>query len=288
MDKLQYDSLYKFLVSLGLILIALPFVAMIYIFNVVPILLDQTEYDALSDYSLRLLLDRENLYEGIISIFPGVSLGIVAIGVCLLAFGIYKWYKNQKNLDDKLDAETTMQVLRLFEMNENEVDDKVTKEVKEVATISPEEIDALFPEGQQTMRRQYENIEKMCFNYFLHNYSRRYNFTQNICMGQYEYDLIGVSKKGNIDLLVEIKYWTNIDVVSRSIGKTYKLVKNACINYETIAHRNFEAMIFIVVPDKQLPQIKSWIEQFEVDDRRENYRIKIKCIGENSLLEEVG
>lgn len=39
MDKLQYDSLYKFLVSLGIILIALPIAALVYLLNSEPILI---------------------------------------------------------------------------------------------------------------------------------------------------------------------------------------------------------------------------------------------------------
>ena len=51
MDKLQYDSLYKFLVSLGIILIALPIAALVYLLNSEPILISQSDFDALSEYS---------------------------------------------------------------------------------------------------------------------------------------------------------------------------------------------------------------------------------------------
>ena len=33
MDKLQYDNLYKFLVSLGIVLIVLPVAALVFLFN---------------------------------------------------------------------------------------------------------------------------------------------------------------------------------------------------------------------------------------------------------------
>ena len=36
MDKLQYDNLYKFLVSLGIVLIVLPVAALVFLFNMEP------------------------------------------------------------------------------------------------------------------------------------------------------------------------------------------------------------------------------------------------------------
>ena len=73
MDKLQYDSFYKFLVSLGLILLALPFAALIFLFYVDPILISQVEYDALSEFSLQMIENRNELVSMAISVFPVVS-----------------------------------------------------------------------------------------------------------------------------------------------------------------------------------------------------------------------
>lgn len=68
MDKLQYDSLYKFFVSLGLVLIILPFATMVYLFNVEPVLISQVEYDLLSGYSLSMIENRNSLYILVIGI----------------------------------------------------------------------------------------------------------------------------------------------------------------------------------------------------------------------------
>ncbi|RHP31166.1 hypothetical protein DWZ60_16195 [Blautia sp. AF34-10] len=47
MDKLQYDSFYKFLVSLGMLLITLPVLAYLYILNTNYKLISQNDYDNL-------------------------------------------------------------------------------------------------------------------------------------------------------------------------------------------------------------------------------------------------
>ena len=57
-DKLQYDSLYKFLVSLGVVLIALPITAFIFLSNSAALIISQSEYEALSEYSIHDLEQR--------------------------------------------------------------------------------------------------------------------------------------------------------------------------------------------------------------------------------------
>ena len=51
MDKLQYDSFYKFLVSLGIVLITLPIFVLLYILNADYILISQNDYNNLSAIS---------------------------------------------------------------------------------------------------------------------------------------------------------------------------------------------------------------------------------------------
>lgn len=53
MDKLQYDSFYKFLVSLGMLLITLPVLAYLYILNTDYELISQNDYDNLSEISIQ-------------------------------------------------------------------------------------------------------------------------------------------------------------------------------------------------------------------------------------------
>lgn len=104
MDKLQYDNLYKFLVSLGIVLIVLPVAALVFLFNIEPILISQADYDLLSDFSLQMIATRNKLTSYFISIFPWVAGILICIGIVVLLIGIFKWVGLQKNLDKKLDA----------------------------------------------------------------------------------------------------------------------------------------------------------------------------------------
>lgn len=59
MDKLQYDSFYKFLVSLGIVLITLPIFVLLYILNADYILISQNDYNNLSAISLQSIKTHE-------------------------------------------------------------------------------------------------------------------------------------------------------------------------------------------------------------------------------------
>lgn len=61
MDKLQYDSFYKFLVSLGIVLITLPGLAFLYLLNTDYELISQVDYDNLSHISIQRIQHSEKL-----------------------------------------------------------------------------------------------------------------------------------------------------------------------------------------------------------------------------------
>ena len=63
MDKLQYDSFHKFMVSLGIILITLPIVAYIFLIKSEPIILSQNDFNTLSTFSLKNISEKEHIIE---------------------------------------------------------------------------------------------------------------------------------------------------------------------------------------------------------------------------------
>ena len=67
MEKLEYDSLHKFLVSLGIFFIVLPFLILLYNLTVDIPLVSQEEFDVLSSYSQNQLNEYYN-WRGIFSI----------------------------------------------------------------------------------------------------------------------------------------------------------------------------------------------------------------------------
>lgn len=287
MTTLEYDNLYKFLVSLGIVLIVFPVAVLVYLFNVDPILISQTEYNELSEFSLQMLENRNRLTAFFISGFPWIAGGLIFLGLVLLVCGIRKWIGLQKKLDNKLDAETTIQKLNLLQMTKQEVTAKIEEEAK--AEEQEETNNSELPSSNSSANAQlnrikkYIEIEDLCFNYFNKKYSREYTFKQNIRIGRHEYDFIGVSKKDNIDLVVEVKYWQVAMGISRRLYDFLDHFYEAGINYETIAHRNFRCIVVLVTPKDQLPRLETIVETYCKAHRENASHIEIKCFAEEAL-----
>lgn len=286
MDKLQYDNLYKFFVSLGIVLIVLPVAALVFLFNMEPILISQADYDLLSEFSLQMIANRNELTAYFIKMFPWFADSLFFIGVVLLLVGIFKWVGLQNNLDKKsfADTEAALQALKALTMSNAEITAKVDEEVKEAAVIetttssfSPDE------NAHSSAINKYIEIEELCFNYFTKRYAKKYSFERNIRMGKYCYDFIGVSKLDNIDLIFETKYMKIAAGNSRRIYDVFERVYDSGINYETIAHRNFKCVVVIVTPKEELPRLENIVETYCKAHRENASRIEIKCMAEESL-----
>ena len=92
MDKLQYDSFYKFLVSLGMLLITLPVLAFLYLLNTDYKLIRQNDYDNLSEISIQRMHDHAKLLDFTTTIMPIVSIVLIVTGLILIIIGCCKWY----------------------------------------------------------------------------------------------------------------------------------------------------------------------------------------------------
>lgn len=97
MSKLEYDNLYKFLLSLGIVLIVFPVAVLVYLLGIEPILISQLEYDELSAFSLQMLENRNRLTSFFILTFPWIAGILMFAGVVLLVCGIIKWVELQKS-----------------------------------------------------------------------------------------------------------------------------------------------------------------------------------------------
>ncbi len=284
MSKLEYDNLYKFLVSLGIVLIVLPVAFLVFIFNSELVLISQVDYDALSAFSQQMVQQHEQLASCFAVIFPWYAVASFIIGLFLLIFGICKWVDVQKNIDKKLDAETTIQSLTVLQMTPKEVEKKIETEIKEDTLPSDfTDVENVPVNSQLNHIEKYIEIENKCFNYFTRIYGKRYSFTRNIRIGAEKYDFIGVSQRNNIDLIFEIKYLRNVadakNLLKRSLNRFY----DAGVKYEAIAHRNFKCIVVLVTTKDQVSRLHAKIEEYRYEQRENVSQIEIKCFAEEEL-----
>ena len=101
MDKLQYDSFYKFMVSAGVVLVAAPLVGLYYLLsNGNQILITQTEYESLSATSMQFVQQRDQTILHVLKALPWLLGGLILIGLVCLIYGGIKWHNIQKEIND--------------------------------------------------------------------------------------------------------------------------------------------------------------------------------------------
>lgn len=137
MENLKYDSLYKFMVSLGVIIILATILVNNYIFyNNEIILITNEEISQLTDISSKIITQKQKLLYDMVNNYKNIfcaSLAIAGFGIGLLLLGSIFWYINvQKIEDEKRKLENNKLVKEIDKMSYEEKQNKVSIEVKEV------------------------------------------------------------------------------------------------------------------------------------------------------------
>ena len=267
MDKLQYDSFYKFLVSAGVVLITAPLFGLYYLLcNGNQILMSQSEYDALSIASKQFVQHRDRTVLCTLNVLPCILVVFILIGLVCLSYGSYKWYSIQKELDEQTKLKTQEQKANVQKLTASEIAEKAIEEVADEHEIQSQEAAKFSTEKARIVKAM--QIEDLCYSYISKNLSRSYTVQQNVKVGNFAYDIIATSKIDNIDYLYEIKYWPSEPSMS-SWMRTLKRVESAGISYETIMHRNFRSVILIITTEESYERVQSFSKLYPVKRTRE-------------------
>lgn len=282
--KLEYDNLYKFLVSLGIIFIIIPIMIIFLIYNSDPVLISQVDYDMLSKESLKMINQHEKITNSIIKVLPYLVIVLTGCGIGLLAIGISKWWKIQIILDNKLKMGSFIQTLTYERMNNQEINRKREKEVKESIDNSLKNEEK---QNVQQMIYRYSDIEMLCFKLYSAKYSTKYSFDRNIRVGKHEIDIIGVSKRDNIDLIFEVKYWNgSIDSILERINRMIRILNDTGREYRTIQQRDCRLFSIIVTSDEKIKAMKQAFKEFKQQNPEISTQIKIDVLSEKELREK--
>ena len=286
MDKLQYDSLYKFLVSLGTILIALPIAAFIFLANQSTLIISKIEYEALSEYSINNLTQREHILSLIVKFLPVLSIVFFVSGFFLIIIGLIKWHIIQKILDSQVAAEAKIKELEAAKMSDSEmITEKVREVVEPTESAEPTSTEPVLTSPSLYDRLiKYAQIEDKFFKYGIPlSMQRRYVYKRNLRINDYSYDAIAISTQTNTDLIYEIKYWSNIPP-HMILRQTLERLHQAGLNYKDTEQRNYQGILVVICPkeisEKVINRIESFLEKYP------EYRfdeIEIKCRTEESL-----
>lgn len=281
MNKLQYDSFYKFLVSVGIILITAPIIGIYYYFTGTnDILITQEEFAQLSEYSLQSLNNRMTISKIISSIFPWFCFVLMAFGILCVIYGCYKWHKIQADLDEQTHLDTVMKRINAQKLTPSEVAERTVNEIIEDNENSSDTPPYTPSRHQEAIMRSFK-IEKLFFNYIYKKQHKLYDVQQNIRVGSFEYDVIAVSKTTNTDYIYEIKVWNNLVTKAYNL-RTLQQLKNATQNYLTTTKRNCITKLIIVTQQNYVNEFKKYFDRVDTN-LDSGYEIEIEYYTEEQL-----
>lgn len=281
MEKLQYDSFYKFLVSLGLVLIITPFIGVYYLLNYSnENLLTVNKYTELSQKSLGIIEKKENILNLFLTLAPYIFIFTTILGIFLLIYGIIKWKNLQKEIDEQTTIKTKVERTQLEKLTANEVLQKIESE-EEINTKDKKQIynriqDAIMAEG-------------FCFEYLSNQLSKDYIVEQNVRIDNSIFDIVALSKKNKSDLIYEIKYCREkpdlhkYKYILDRLGKLKEV-------YEKSMNKTCKATLLIIIPSSSYERITRYLKNYQNQVLNSNIKIeylKISEITENYINESV-
>lgn len=281
MEKLQYDSFYKFLVSLGLVLIITPFIGVYYLLNYSnENLLTVNKYTELSQKSLGIIEKKENILNLFLTLAPYIFIFTTILGIFLLIYGIIKWKNLQKEIDEQTTIKTKVERTQLEKLTANEVLQKIESE---------EEINT--KDKKQIYNRIQDAImaESFCFEYLSNQLSKDYIVEQNVRIDNSIFDIVALSKKNKNDLIYEIKYYREKPDLHKYKYILDRLKKLKEV-YEKSMNKTCKATLLIIIPSSSYERITRYLKNYQNQVLNSNIKIeylKISEITENYINESV-
>lgn len=267
MGNVNYDSFYKFLVSLGIILVILPFTVFVFLVtNSFDLQISEADLNTYTETAQEVIRWRQAIP---LLFHKKLILCIIAIcivgGVVLIIYGLIKWHELQK-LDDickRREAEKQMEAIKknIVEMSDDQIIQKTT-----------------FDEGPSANVMKGFLIEQKYFN-LVKSIRNTHTVKNNIMIGNCEYDIVAFSNKiFEKDFVYEVKYLRNNMSLNR-IEKCRENMKKLRANFSDRLNRIPYMILTIVVPDEMFEQTLNIVNQME---KWNNYSVEV--MKESDLL----
>ena len=284
MDKLQFDSFYKFLVSIGILLIIAPiFLLHFLISGSYDIVISETELSSLSSISKELIEHKMMCLKFVYQFLPIFCIVLIVTGLFLFIYGCYKWNTIQQSAQDKLtNLSIKEKQLNIEKMSATEIAEKMVSENIET-TIENETCSSITtsarPSTTATIRKAFE-IEDRLYMSISNKLGKKYLCHQNVRIHNQEYDIIAESIDSSPDILYEIKYFPR-DISLAKISSIFEQTKERGKRYKENTNRDYQLIIIIVTSDEGLPRLKSKISQHDFSFNNEI--INLEIFSENFL-----
>lgn len=267
MKYLEFDSLYKFVISVGIIFILSPLVVFYLLFNKnIDLLISKEEFAKLTQTSQEIIIIKQKLFLDLINshkyyIIAGFAM---TIGLALIAFGIYGWRKAQWQVDLKSILEN--------EKLKNEIGISTEeKRIKIEEEISNDK--RILGNTKSSTVHEYMEIEKKLFSRINNQFGDTHEVVQNVKIGTFEYDIIATSKYlFKKDYIFEVKYIKE-NINDQWIKNVFEKIVNQTDCYSENTNRIPYRILIIVTENENYNMVNDKIKRI---DKRNNFKIIVE------------
>lgn len=251
MEKLKYDSLYKFIVSIGIVIILLPF-AFVYgtLSNNEVVMIKENEISQLTNTAKEIILLEQNYKHIVVSnpvIFFSVATIFIVSGIIIVIYGILQWKNKVQKYEDK-SKELSIQLLeKQIENLTNE--EKTEKIIKDMEVLNTENnIKFLNDDLKKQQISKYVDIQAEAYK-SIRKVFKDYRIFEEIRIDKQMYDCIAVNTSRNYiyDYIFEIKYFSTTESIREKIESIDKMMLREKMCYYESSKRLAKNILIIVV-----------------------------------------
>lgn len=260
MGNINYDSFYKFLVSLGIILVILPFTVLVFFTtNSFDLQITEDNLEQYTQTAQKVIAWRQSIPLLIQGKYIWGIVGACGIfGVVLILYGMVKWHEMQK-IDDMMKKSE-------FEKKKKEIE-KNTVKMTDAEVIKK----MIVKDDSSATAIKNILIEQKFFEY-VRNKKKTYIIKRNIMIRAINYDVVAFSTEAfEKDYVYEIKYLTNNESLEQ-IEKYREKMVDMRNNYSDEFNRIPYMVLEIIVPDEMYEDA---IASSRVVKKWNNYAIEV-------------
>jgi hypothetical protein len=262
MNKIEFSDVNRFLASLGLISIGLAFFLPWFVNqNNSLLIIEEEKILKLTLVAQQIISKQQSSLLTINKLLPFVSGGLIILGFCLLFMGIIRWSKRQAVIDKIQDED--LKAKEFQNLTSKEKRDLIETEIEN----TEDEPNAVVNQEARTLEIDaYIQIENSIFLQFTQSYKTNYIASQNVRIGNFEYDIILKSKDLTLykDKIIEIKFFKNRITYETIKDAATKLIL-ACNYYEENFKRRTSPILIIIYSENEFDEtIKQYKRNLEL------------------------
>lgn len=291
MQKIDYSDINKFLVSVGLVLIALAVLTpYLYLKEDFGLYIEQAKIDQMQETIKELITEKQSQVIKFQGFIPWFSLSFFLLGLTSTIIGLVRWFKRQSKIYEKFDKELQKLDLEITSLTPEEKEVKAKQEVEEIESVEKQVTPSpvFKPSTHSEYVKTYMQIEKGLIEVFENYKSPNFDVLSQQRIGnRYEIDILLQAKtKRFLDRIVEIKYFRNRLSLKIIRDTIYRL--NTQISYYNQASNRRVVPVLLIVYSKDTTTAEDILKfQNRIIDESQDIpnldRLKVEFIEENEI-----